>query len=185
MYLSYWRNRDAQILIGSRKSKNSRLTNLRFCVLENDTLQAYRLVFAAWVTEWRGGIVDVSFSFLNHAWQFADLVSNVIIAVSVVFFAPVLVQKFFKLFWKVFIQRQTFAKMKGARSKKNKPKVLLLVYFISVAIQSWSMVTWNSYAWTSSRILDKSSLLKAFKFYTQTLAYLRRRPLCRGLPLRP
>ena len=47
IYLSYWRNRDAQILIGSRKSKNSRRTNLRFCVLESDTLQAYRLVFTA------------------------------------------------------------------------------------------------------------------------------------------
>ena len=39
MNLSYTTNRDAQIFIDSQKSKNSKRTNLRFCVLENDTLQ--------------------------------------------------------------------------------------------------------------------------------------------------
>ena len=43
MYLSYETNRDAQIFIESQKSKTSQ-TNLRFCVLENDTLQAYSSV---------------------------------------------------------------------------------------------------------------------------------------------
>ena len=41
----------AQIFTESRKSKNSRRTNLSVCVLENDTLQAYRLLFTAWETE--------------------------------------------------------------------------------------------------------------------------------------
>ena len=47
MYLLYRTNRDAQILIELQKNKNSRRTNLRFCVLENDTLQAYRLLFTS------------------------------------------------------------------------------------------------------------------------------------------
>ena len=36
-------------------------------------LQAYRLLFGAWVTEWVGGIVvDVTSCSLRHVWQFAD-----------------------------------------------------------------------------------------------------------------
>ena len=52
MYLSYTTNRDAQFFIESRKSKNSRRTSLRFCVLENDALQVYRLLFT------RGGVLE-------------------------------------------------------------------------------------------------------------------------------
>ena len=66
MYLSYTTNKDAQIFIESRKSKNSRRTNLRFCVLENDALQAY----TAGVTEWGrgGGVLSMSLpATIHHA----------------------------------------------------------------------------------------------------------------------
>ena len=60
LYLSYRTNRDEQIFIESRKSTYSRRSNLSFCVLENDTLQAYRLLFTVWVTESMGGLLSMS-----------------------------------------------------------------------------------------------------------------------------
>ena len=72
MYLSYRTNKDALIFIESGKNKNSRRTNFRFYVLENDTLQATIYCLSDGIHGGGGIAVDVTSCTLYHAWEFAD-----------------------------------------------------------------------------------------------------------------
>ena len=154
-------------LLGCGKVKT---LDSRTCVFAFLKMILYR--HAGWYClEWRGGGgngVHVTFCSLNYAWQFADhdktdLVSNVIIADSV-FLLLYWSKKCLNCFERCSYKGKLLPRLKVLRVKRTCQKFGSFVYFILVAIQSWSIVTWNSNAWTSSRTLDKSSLSKVFKF---------------------
>ena len=89
-----------------------------------------------------GFVVDVTSCFLNHAWQFADhnynnLVSNVIIAVSVfVFFCFCTGAKFFLIALKGVRIKANFCQDENVLGvRRASRKFGSFVYFISVAMQ--------------------------------------------------
>ena len=136
-----------------------------------------------------GGCCRCHFLLPYHAWQFTDhdlnnLVSNVIIAVSVFFF---LLLYWCKIFLNCFERGSYKGKLlpwrKCARCKKNKPKVRFLCLFYLSCNTVRLRVTWNSNARTSCRTLDNSQSFKSFQIAcnmitVQALGYLRGRPLC-------
>ena len=157
LVLVIWDKQRCKNLYWVAVRKKSCRTKLRFCVRENDTLQA--ILFTAWLTEWERFIVDVpSCSFFTHG--------NLQIPIKLTyfkrdsgskrFFASVLMQKFFKLFWKMFMEANFFKDKNVLGGRRTSQNFGFIVCFISITVQSWLMVLWNSNAWISSQALAKS-----------------------------